>query len=60
MKKFFTFALLVVTALFLACEPDLPFDDNNPNGGDNNTEEPAPTPDPEPDPTPNPEPESTT
>ena len=56
MKRIFKFALMAVVALFLACEPELPFDDGQ---NDDKTEQPTPTPEPEPDPTPEPEPDPT-
>ena len=60
MKRFFAFALLVATSLFLACEPEYPFGGDEPNSG-NVPQEPAPVPKPdepeEPEnPTPEPEP----
>ena len=56
MKRIFKFALMAVVALFLACEPELPFDDGQ---NDDKTEQPTPTPEPEPDPTPEPDPDPT-
>lgn len=59
MKRFLTLLLIVSTTLFLACKPELPFDDDT---NDDSTEQPTPTPNPDPEPenpTPDPEPEPT-
>ncbi len=57
MKRIFKFALMAVVALFMACEPELPFDDGQ---NDDKTEEPNPNPEPNPEPTPEPEPAEVT
>ena len=48
MKRFFVFALLAMTSLFLACEPEYPFGGDDTNGDDTpTTQEPIPVPKPE-------------
>lgn len=64
MRRLFTFVLMAVSALLLACEPNSPFGGDDVGGDDDNTQEsipvPKPEPEPEPEPTPDPAPAEVT